>query len=325
MLRIIPHLEHLLKTCDCVILPQLGGFVLQSASALYVAEEGLFRPMHKDVVFNAGLKYNDGLLAEKYMDAYGVSFQRAYRMLEEDVEEIKSLLFRELRVSLGNVGTLRRGTEGQIIFQSGDAEIFSIESYGLSAFRIKAWEDLQRESEASAPTKKNTYYIPVNRSILHGVASAAAAIALFLMISTPVKEINPSSYTASFIPAEIVKTASPNKDKAALPVAVQATATAKTTTLSASAPSTRKSTEKAAVKLPVYYVVIGSVKTKKQADELTLKAERTGIKNVSKVIVSDKIRVYADKFTDKGKAEAYLAKIKQTPKYQDAWLYTRNK
>lgn len=298
---------------------------MQSASALYVAEEGLFRPMHKDVVFNAGLKYNDGLLAEKYMDAYGVSFQRAYRMLEEDVEEIKSLLFRELRVSLGNVGTLRRGTEGQIIFQSGDAEIFSIESYGLSAFRIKAWEDLQRESEASAPTKKNTYYIPVNRSILHGVASAAAAIALFLMISTPVKEINPSSYTASFIPAEIVKTASPNKDKAALPVAVQATATAKTTTLSASAPSTRKSTEKAAVKLPVYYVVIGSVKTKKQADELTLKAERTGIKNVSKVIVSDKIRVYADKFTDKGKAEAYLAKIKQTPKYQDAWLYTRNK
>ncbi|MDR1500008.1 MAG: SPOR domain-containing protein [Tannerellaceae bacterium] len=311
MLRIVPHLEYLLKVYDCVILPQLGGFVLQSAPATCVVEEGLFTPMHKEVVFNASLKYNDGLLAERYMDAYGVGFQQAYRMLEEDVEEIRSLLFRDLKVSLRNVGTLRREAEGQIVFRSGDAGVFSVDSYGLSAFRLKAWQELQRENEAATLTKKNIYYIPVNRNILRGIASAAAVVALLLMVSTPVKEVNRSSYTASFIPTEIVRVASTDKAKVALPDTAAAIIPVRPA--------------KPAVGLPLYYVVIGSVKTKRQADEITFKAERAGLKNVSKVIVSDKIRVYADKFTDKSKAQAYLAGIKQSPSYRDAWIYTRNK
>jgi hypothetical protein len=326
MLRITTHLEHLLKAYDCVIVPKLGGFVLQAAPATYVGKEGLFTPMRKEVVFNASLEHNDGLLAAKYMDAYGVSFQRAYRMLEEDVEEIKSLMFKELKVSLGNVGTLHKETEGQIIFRTGDTEVFSIDSYGLSTFRIKTWEELQSESEASAPKKRNTYYIPINRNILRGIASAAAAVALFLMISTPVEEVNPSSYTASFVPTEVLKTPAATKARTAPSAsAVKVPVSASTSTsISASAPS-RNTTGKTDVKLPTYYVIIGSVKTKKQADEVALKAERAGMKNAGKAIMSDKIRIYADSFTDKAKAEAYLAKIKQTPKYRDAWIYTRNK
>ncbi|MDR1938288.1 MAG: SPOR domain-containing protein [Tannerellaceae bacterium] len=328
MLRIVSHLEHLLRIHDCVVVPQFGGFVLQAVPASYVMGEHLFRPMHKEVVFNANLKHNDGLLANQYMDSYGVSYPRAYRMVEEDVEEIKSLLFKELKVSLGNVGMLRRGTEGQVVFQSGDVELFSVNSYGLSPFQVETWEDLQGgKTPRIAGEKRQIFYIPVNRNILRGIASTAAAIALFLMISTPVKEINPSSYTASFVPAEMVRTA--NKTEAT-PAATTATAKPTTTTRkntttmpTPSATATRKA--ETAERLPVYYVVIGSVKTKKQADEIITKVGRAGIKSVNKVVVADKIRVYADKFTDKDKAEVYLAKIRKNSNYQDAWIYTRNK
>ena len=39
MLRIITHIERLLLTHDCVILPKFGGFVLQILPATYEEEE----------------------------------------------------------------------------------------------------------------------------------------------------------------------------------------------------------------------------------------------------------------------------------------------
>ena len=56
MLRIITHIERLLLTHDCVILPKFGGFVLQTLPATYQEEEHLFRPMRKEVMFNVTLQ-----------------------------------------------------------------------------------------------------------------------------------------------------------------------------------------------------------------------------------------------------------------------------
>ncbi|MDR1919917.1 MAG: SPOR domain-containing protein [Tannerellaceae bacterium] len=322
MLRIVSHLEYLLRVHDCVVVPQLGGFVLQTVPASYVTEEQVFYPMHKEIVFNPSLKHHDGLLPGEYMNVYGVSFQVANRMVEEDVEDIQTLLFKELKVSLGNVGTLRRGGEGQIIFQCGDCSFFSVNSYGLTPVPVQAWETLQGKEVVAPAKKRNIYYIAVNRSILRGIASVAAAIALFLMVSTPVKEVTPSSYTASFIPTEMVT----NKAKLSTPATTtSAPASEKTKTTAAPAPVTAKPKVVKEEKLPAYYVVIGSVKTKKQADDFLAKVDRKTLKHANKITGKDRIRVYADKFTDKNKAEAYLAKIRQNSKYQDAWLYTRNK
>ena len=72
MLRIITHIERLLLTHDCVILPKFGGFVLQILPATYEEEEYSFRPMRKEVMFNVTLQHTDGLLSESYMQTYGV-------------------------------------------------------------------------------------------------------------------------------------------------------------------------------------------------------------------------------------------------------------
>jgi hypothetical protein len=289
-------------------------------------EEHLFRPGHKEVVFNPSLTHNDGLLTEQYMNVYNVTFQKARRMLEEDVEEIKNALLKGVNVSLGNVGTLCRREAGQVLFQAGDAEVFCIDSYGLAPFRLETWQAMQyRQTPAYAVNgRRNIFYIPVNRNIVRGIASTAAAIALFLMISTPVKEINPSSYTASFIPSEMVHTGKKATEETTPKVAVPAeTLKTKTTAVARPKPGTAKVEKKET--LAVYYVVIGSVKTRQQAEEVMSKANRQALKNVNKVLVNDKIRIYADKFTDKNRAELYLAKIRKNPSYQDAWIYTRNK
>ena len=64
MIELSRHIEALLLTHDCVIVPGLGGFVTQYVPAYYVEEENLFIPPHRTIAFNAGLSLNDGLLVE---------------------------------------------------------------------------------------------------------------------------------------------------------------------------------------------------------------------------------------------------------------------
>ena len=111
MLRIITHIERLLLTHDCVILPKFGGFVLQTLPATYQEEEHLFRPMRKEVMFNVTLQHTDGLLSESYMQTYGVDYRKAQLMLEEDIEALNVSLEQDKRITLGRIGTFSIGEE----------------------------------------------------------------------------------------------------------------------------------------------------------------------------------------------------------------------
>ena len=119
MLRIITHIERLLLTHDCVILPKFGGFVLQILPATYEEEEYSFRPMRKEVMFNVTLQHTDGLLSESYMQTYGVDYRKAQLMLEEDIEALNVSLEQDKRITLGRIGTFSIGEEGQTIFTPG--------------------------------------------------------------------------------------------------------------------------------------------------------------------------------------------------------------
>ncbi|GHT43365.1 cell division protein [Bacteroidia bacterium] len=356
MIRLVTHLEHLLRIHDCVIVPQLGGFVLQVVAASYVEEDHLFRPMHKEVVFNANLRHNDGLLSERYMQAFGVSFQRANRMLEEDVAMILDELQKTLTVSLGAVGSFSLGVEGQVVFKTGNPEIFSVDSYGLAPFHLKTWELLQQDAPLPNTSKHTpkTFYLPVNRRVLRIVTASAAAIALFFLISTPVKEVNQESYKASFIPMPVdlsshapaddfsfeededgltpeefgafsmeedVNTGNSGQDTQDTAHSKPAPAYETTT------PALVKETPKPAVKeTETYYIIIASVGSRKQADDfIAYKVDFGAMPNTNTLVTGNQIRVYADKFTDKSSADAYLAKVKDNSKFPDAWMFTQKK
>ena len=191
MLRIITHIERLLLTHDCVILPKFGGFVLQILPATYEEEEHSFRPMRKEVMFNVTLQHTDGLLSESYMQTYGVDYRKAQLMLEEDIEALNVSLEQDKRITLGRIGTFSIGEEGQTIFTPGDSGVFNADSYGLSSFHFPVLRSLEEEREEVAlltgKKKKDVFYIPVSRKLIRVVAASAAAVALFFVVSTPVK------------------------------------------------------------------------------------------------------------------------------------------
>lgn len=308
---------------DCVIVPRFGGFVLREVSASWRANENLFCPMHREISFNTTLRYNDGLLTEAYMKAYKVDFQKACRMIEDDVDEIKNGLYRGVKVELGPIGFISLGKENQLIFRSTDSGYNSMGSYGLPSFQLKTVQALQREEAAllvagRKAEKDNVFYIPVNRRWLQGIAGVAAAVALFLVISTPVKQVNTDAYTANFIPVEVIA--------AHKPAAVVATPAA---TIETPAPVVKKVVQQKPEEQPkpvlqskdLFYVVVSSMNSAKQADAFISQMDRSVFKHVDKLVEAKKVRVYAAKFDNREKADTYMAKLRKNPKYKDAWVY----
>lgn len=345
MLRIITHIEHLLLTHDCVILPRFGGFVLQTIPATCLEEERLFRPMRKEIMFNVTLQHTDGLLSASYMRMYGVDYRKAQLMLEEDIEMLLSSLQEDKRVAFGQIGTFSLGEEGQIIFEPGESGVFHADSYGLKSFHFPVLPLLTEEREEVAlltgKKKKDVYYIPISRKLIQVAAVSAAAVALFFLVSTPVKEVNQSTYTASFVPTEMINYrfeepviqpeeihATQPKGEVAevIPVEVAPAVEASKKVAVAPAPTIKKETpaprpKQAAVAKKMYHIVIASFPTEAQADEYLGNLDRAQCQNASKVVRDGKYRIYADRFDNRTDAENYMATLRQNEKYKDAWLF----
>ncbi len=343
MLRIMTHIERVLLTHDCVILPKFGGFVLQALPAMYVEEERLFRPMRKEVMFNATLRHTDGLLSESYMRMYGVDYRKARLMLEEDIEALNVSLERDKRITLGRIGSFTRGEEGQLIFTPGDSEVFNADSYGLASFRFPLLRALEEEHEAVAPLmgkeKKDVLYIPVSRKLIRVVAASAAAVVLFFVVSTPVSEVNPSAYTASFVPTEMInyRFEEPVSSREEIQLSQAGESLAEVTPDAgrpekseakvSTAPAVKKEAAVAApnvepvVARKMYHIVIASFPTREQANEFMSGVDRTRCKNANMVVRDGKYRVYADRFDNRTDAENYMATLRETEKYKDAWLF----
>lgn len=335
MLRIITHIEQLLLVHDCVIVPKFGGFVLQTVFSAYNGVDHLFNPQRKEIVFNITLQHNDGLLSESYMQMYDVNYRKAQLMLEEDVNDMKAALQEEKKLSLGVLGAFSLGIEGQVIFHPGNSDSFSIVSYGLVAFHFPQLKPVLAEREEAALStgrKKDILYIPVNRKFIRVAVASAAAIALFLLVSTPVKDVNQAAYTASFVPTEMVVKSIPEVKVEEVAPTVFVAKESKVTEIKKNTAVTAivsKAKEEIITSKPVveisnpkmYHIVIASFPTVDQADEYIAGVDRKECKHVSKVARDGKYRIYADKFDNREQAEAYMATLRTNEKYKDAWLF----
>ena len=231
MERIIEHIERLLLQHDCVIIPDFGGFVLQSVSSDYLADDHLFTPARKEIVFNPALTHNDGLLTELYMQSHASNFSKACSLIKNDVAEMKNQLENNSELQFGSIGLIFK--ENERLFFKPDKrndDLYSIQFYGLPFFNflpltsrntldINEFKNLELETKTEMEHKINPnskqgknviYNIPVTRTFVQVITAAAAAVLLFLVLPTPVNDVNKASYTASFVPQEIMPKKSVN-------------------------------------------------------------------------------------------------------------------
>ena len=134
------HIEILLLSNDCVIVPGLGGFMAHHVAARYDETDGLFLPPLRTLGFNPQLKLNDSLLAQSYVEAYDISYPEALCRIEDEVNELKQRLDNEGQYELNDIGTLSVNEDGNYVFEPCESGILTPSLYGLSSFEMKPLE-----------------------------------------------------------------------------------------------------------------------------------------------------------------------------------------
>jgi hypothetical protein len=148
------HIEILLLSNDCVIVPELGGFMTHHIDAYYDESENLFLPPQRTLGFNAQITINDSLLAQSYVEAYDISFPEATRRIESEVHELKQQLSTEGSYELNDIGILSINTDGKFEFKPCDAGILTPSLYGLGSFLMNKIK-IEKETTVQTDVFKN--------------------------------------------------------------------------------------------------------------------------------------------------------------------------
>jgi len=124
------HIEDLLYCNDCVIIPSIGGFIVNySPAAIDFIEQQLYPPK-KAVSFNPKLVNNDGLLANHIVQKEHLSYKQASLKVEAFSQQIEADLFNNKIVHFSNIGKLYFNTDSKLEFVPVNTN-FLREAYGM--------------------------------------------------------------------------------------------------------------------------------------------------------------------------------------------------
>ena len=176
---------------DCVMLPGLGGFVCNPRSAWYDEAKRQIVPPSRDVLFNARLTTNDGLVANELMAKRGVMYPEALKAVEALVDHLQQQLEAGTTVELPGLGKLYREEDLQVRFMA-DAEFERmLQSFGHASIPLVAREVAKPETVPAAAVTESTPEPVVVKATEEArvipfrvqLARAAAAVAIPLTLA----------------------------------------------------------------------------------------------------------------------------------------------
>lgn len=169
------HIEYLLLTHDCVIVPGLGAFLAHSGGAHADSETGVIYPPSRSLGFNADLTHNDGLLAGSVARRERISIDAALAEVERAVASFLRQLAEARCLPVGEIGELSIAPDGgTLLFTPSPASLpVTLPTLGLPVVRmtpIAAENDLTARDTVTAPRRS-----PLRRAAV-AVASVVAVI-----------------------------------------------------------------------------------------------------------------------------------------------------
>ena len=334
MLELLRHIEYLLPEHDCVLVPGLGGFVLQYVPARFSEGRKSIQPPGKQITFNSSLSYNDGLLAQSLMRTLDIDYGKAVAMIEHWVDEIKRS-FSEPGDSyaFGELGTFVLSDERSLIFEPPASCLFGISAFGLKKLNICPLGQLHKDENVAEPKlrskKRDVVYIPVNKSFVRQLIAAAAIIILLLMISTPMSEMKTTSDYASLVSSELFENGKDGEIEINDIVSLQQgndSVIAAENNFSTVQKSEQDNSQVANISdsdvVRPYIVVVATLSGKQAALRQLEQFKQQGVTADLKIYeTSKKVRIYIDSFSEKEEAQKFLMTLRNGDSpFSDAWV-----
>lgn len=339
------HIEILLLSNDCVIVPNFGGFMAHHVDACYDEDEKLFLPPSRTLGFNPQLTMNDSLLVQSYIATYDISYPDALKAIEKDVNELRQHLDHEEHYELSGIGTLALNAMGNIVFEPCEAGILTTELYGLSSFEINKLQalpklqlptdttPLEAKAEETTPNDEHaeeehplvastiddedapTYSIKVWRNI----AAACIAILCFFLASTPLGN-HDSVLVKSKIDTHLLEQIMPKEMTGDLHSAKLTRTEKQPATLRKIA--TRDSSNIAHQNIDNQYftIVLASHVAKKNANAFIHQLHGKGFPQASLYTKNHVNRVIYGKYASMNKAYNTLCQLHHHDDFEEAWV-----
>ena len=354
------HIEILLLNNDCVIVPDLGGFMAHYSEAHYDDRDQMFLPPMRTLGFNPALKMNDSLLAQSYIEAYDISYPEAILRIEDEVSELRQHIENEGSYELNDLGILKMNEYGNYEFEPCEAGILTPTLYGLSTVEmeplanmtssfveaktrpIKVESILENDAKETVHEEKaqevemsSSYFkddnddkvhIPV--SVLRNIMAAAIAIFGFFLISTPLnngssKEMSMLNFDTETLTRILPKaTIQGNAEVKGMKASeVHNDAVVKYDNETMDNINKDIASVEREKNVPYYTLVLASQVSKKNASLYVEKLHKAGF-NEAKIFTShSSTRVIFNRY--KTEAEAYnaLREMREYTEFHEAWVY----
>lgn len=312
---------------DCVVIPQLGGFISHYMPATYIASEKLYLPPYRTLVFNTGITVNDGLLIQSYMARHHVSYAAASQLVERDVAALRDELSARGSVTFDELGTLMQQAD-HLQFSPVEGGCPTPSLYGLDGLSV----------EPAHPKKQENIYISLNRAHLLQTLSTAAAIILFFLFSIPMSHDKgetdmraslgffPSSEQLNLMDAFVKKTLdmTPAEMIVDAEIAPQSSVTR---------PIVLPAQENEPKNIPVakaqeghrYDVIVASLVSESDAQTTIDELSRMGLKGCKYIKCGYRYRVSMFTTGNVNEAQQRLAQLQQKSRFGDAWVLVDEK
>ena len=161
-MNISKHIEELLHSYNCVIIPEFGGFVASDVPAKLNISKNIIEAPYKQIIFNKNLVQNDGLLANKMANTNAENYEQSLSEIREFVIATKARLNNKERVEIQNVGFLYQDAESNIQFTQNKDHNFLASAFGLPTIKVTPIaQEVKPVSTKPIEAKKETKIVPL--------------------------------------------------------------------------------------------------------------------------------------------------------------------
>ena len=357
------HIEILLLSNDCVIVPDFGGFMAHHVDAHYDEDEGLFLPPQRTLGFNPQLKINDSLLAQSYVEAYDISYPEAVLRIEDEVNELKMHLQTKGFYELSSIGTLEFNENGNYVFTPCEAGILTPDLYGLCSFEMtplkisaapvpetveeeeeekeatqifnmnpleRDVETTEAEAEVEAEDEEEEDVVRIKFSWIRNAVAVAAILLAVFFAAMPTGKTEMMTRTISNINSNLffgMMSKDTNTSKIEISKADIQKPTNKADTISKLDKIKTEQTVKAEPVKKGYCIVLASQVSKRNAEMFIERLKAKGLDS-AEIYVKQKAqsirRVVCGNFQTQEEAYNELRKIHKDEELKDAWVYKYN-
>lgn len=205
MISMIEHIEYLMLSNDCIVVPGFGAFIAQYTSSNNCAQNSTFTSPKRSISFNASINHNDGLLANSIAKKALIPYAEALKQIEKSTTICRQALSDGSEVPFGRLGFFISNGEGHIEFIPFHHELANDDFFGLQSFSFPTLAE-RNAQVATEETVSETYSEPeinigrrnwFSHKAVQIAASIVMLVCLTFALSTPIIVDKPTHQLAT--------------------------------------------------------------------------------------------------------------------------------